>query len=193
MKPTSFEIAEGEHLSIIGPSGSGKTTLLLLLAGLLDPSAGEVREYGELVSRPGWQRETHRRRLGVLFQDLALWPHMTVQAHLEFALQSAETPPKASGRIQKVLAQASLTALANDRPDALSGGERQRLAWARAIVTKPRLLLLDEPLTSLDPKLRGELLSWTLEYGQLPGRTLVVVTHDDEVARCVGKRLLQLT
>lgn len=194
LAPTSLTIADGEHLAIIGPSGCGKTTLLLLLGGLLDPSEGEVREHGELVNRPGWQRAACQRDLGVLFQDLALWPHMSVHAHLDFVLRgnSLLSRQERTQRIQKVLSQASLTALAKESPDALSGGERQRLAWARAVVTEPRLLLLDEPLTSLDPQLRAELLGWTIEYGQAPHRTLVVVTHDEEVARTVGKRMLKL-
>lgn len=194
LKPTTFSIAEGEHLAITGPSGAGKTTLLLLLAGLLDPTQGEVREHGEVVSRPGKQQAAHLRSLGFLFQDLALWPHMTVRRHLRFALSRSfkSDPTRAEERLGQVLEQASLTGLADSLPTSLSGGERQRVAWARAIVSEPRILLLDEPLTSLDPALREELLGLTTAYGASAGRTLVVVTHDERVAGSIGKRILRL-
>ncbi len=190
LAPVDLAVGAGENLAIVGPSGCGKTTLLELLAGLLDPSAGEVRECGRVVSRAGWQLEPHRRSLGFLFQDLALWPHLTVREHVEFALQDATTSRE--DRIRRVLDQAGLEQLADRRPPELSGGERQRVAWARAVVGEPRLLLLDEPLTSLDPRLRGELLDWTIEYGRHPDRTLVVVSHDPEIAGRIAGRVLSL-
>jgi iron(III) transport system ATP-binding protein len=186
----AFSIDAGEHLAIVGPSGSGTTTLLELLAGLLDPSGGEVKESGELVSRPGWQLEPHQRSLGFLFQDLALWPHMTVRQHFEFPLRL--DGPAREERVRRVLEQAGLKSLADRRPHELSGGERQRVAWGRAVVGEPRLLLLDEPLTSLDPRLRGELLEWTIDYGRHPGRTLIVVSHDPGIARRIAARVLPL-
>lgn len=193
--PVEFSVEAGENLAIVGPSGCGKTTLLELLAGLIDPTGGEVIECGRVVSRVGWQLEPHRRSLGFLFQDLALWPHMTVRAHLAFALRSAVLrggTPGGDDRIRRVLEQAGLDRLAERRPRELSGGERQRVAWARAVIGQPRLLLLDEPLTSLDPRLRGELLDWTIEYGSQPGRTLIVVSHDPEIARRMASRVLEL-
>ena len=189
LAPVDLAVGAGENLAIVGPSGCGKTTLLELLAGLLDPSAGEVRECGRVVSRAGWQLEPHRRSLGFLFQDLALWPHLTVREHLEFVLQDAASR---EDRIRRVLDQAGLGRLADRRPPDLSGGERQRVAWARAVVGEPRLLLLDEPLTSLDPRLRGELLDWTIEYGRHPDRTLLVVSHDPEIAGRIAGRVLSL-
>ena len=189
LAPVDLAVDAGENLAIVGPSGCGKTTLLELLAGLLDPSAGEVRECGRVVSRAGWQLEPHRRSLGFLFQDLALWPHLTVREHLEFVLQDAASR---EDRIRRVLDQAGLGRLADRRPPDLSGGERQRVAWARAVVGEPRLLLLDEPLTSLDPRLRGELLDWTIEYGSHPDRTLLVVSHDPEIAGRIAGRVLSL-
>ncbi len=189
LAPVDLSVNAGENLAIVGPSGCGKTTLLELLAGLLDPSAGEVRECGRVVSRAGWQLEPHRRSLGFLFQDLALWPHLTVREHLEFVLQDAASR---EDRIRRVLDQAGLGRLADRRPPDLSGGERQRVAWARAVVGEPRLLLLDEPLTSLDPRLRGELLDWTIEYGRHPDRALLVVSHDPEIAGRIAGRVLSL-
>jgi len=189
LAPVDLSVDAGENLAIVGPSGCGKTTLLELLAGLLDPSAGEVRECGRVVSRAGWQLEPHRRSLGFLFQDLALWPHLTVREHLEFVLHDAASR---EDRIRRVLDQAGLGQLGDRRPPDLSGGERQRVAWARAVVGEPRLLLLDEPLTSLDPRLRGELLDWTIEYGRHPDRTLLVVSHDPEIAGRIASRVLSL-
>ncbi len=189
LAPVDLAVDAGENLAIVGPSGCGKTTLLELLAGLLDPSAGEVRECGRVVSRAGWQLEPHRRSLGFLFQDLALWPHLTVREHLEFVLQD---PASREDPIRRVLDQAGLGQLADRRPAELSGGERQRVAWARAVVGEPRLLLLDEPLTSLDPRLRGELLDWTIEYGRHPDRALLVVSHDPEIAGRIAGRVLTL-
>ena len=189
LPPVDVSVEAGENLAIVGPSGCGKTTLLELIAGLLDPTAGEVRERGRVVSRAGWQLEPHRRSLGFLFQDLALWPHMTVRQHLEFVL---DEPARREDRIRHVLDQAGLKDLADRAPRELSGGERQRVAWARAVVGEPGLLLLDEPLTSLDPKLRRELLDWTIEYGSRPDRTVFVVTHDPEIAGRLAARLLPL-
>ncbi len=189
LAPVDLSVDAGENLAIVGPSGCGKTTLLELLAGLLDPSAGEVRECGRVVSRAGWQLEPHRRSLGFLFQDLALWPHLTVREHLEFVLHDANSR---EDRIRRVFDQAGLEQLADRRPPDLSGGERQRVAWARAVVGEPRLLLLDEPLTSLDPRLRGELLDWTIEYGRHPDRALLVVSHDPEIAGRIAGRVLSL-
>ncbi len=189
LAPVDLAVDAGENLAIVGPSGCGKTTLLELLAGLLDPSAGEVRECGRVVCRAGWQLEPHRRSLGFLFQDLALWPHLTVREHLEFVLQDAASR---EDRIRRVLDQAGLGRLADRRPPDLSGGERQRVAWARAVVGEPRILLLDEPLTSLDPRLRGELLDWTIEYGRHPDRALLVVSHDPEIAGRIAGRVLSL-
>ena len=192
--PTTIRVPAGENLAIVGPSGCGKTTLLLLLGGLLDPSDGVVFQNGELVSRPGWQKPPRERHLGFVFQELALWPHMTVREHLEFALGKGggSTTEGDAERISLLLKRLSLQSLESHRPQELSGGERQRLGWARAIISEPDLLLLDEPLTSLDPALRSELLEATLQYGSLPGRSVVVVTHDEEVAASLGGQVLRL-
>lgn len=193
LPPVSFSVMEGEHLAIVGPSGSGKTTLVRLLAGLLDPTGGAVFDRGILVNRPGWRLEPHLRNIGVLFQGLALWPHLTVREQVRFAM-----PPGGSSRaernraVERLLEAVGISALSGRLPQHLSGGEKQRVAWARAVAGSPRLLFLDEPLTSLDPALREELLLEVIRYGESPGHTIIIVTHDSGVARRVGGRLLEL-
>ena len=192
--PVSFSIEEGGHLVIQGPTGSGKTTLLRLLAGLLYPSTGHVLDGGIVVNRPGWRLPPHRRRIGMLFQGLALWPHMTVREQVEFSLPTEVFPARPDRRraADRVLADAGILPLAPRLPRELSGGEKQRAAWARAVAGEPRLLFLDEPLTSLDPLLREELLQAVIRYGQRPGTNIVLVTHDAQVAERLGYRILRL-
>jgi iron(III) transport system ATP-binding protein len=192
--PLSFRLEEGEHVAVTGPSGSGKTTLLRLLAGLLEPSAGALFERERLVSRPGWSLAPHRRGIGMLFQELALWPHLTAEEQVLFSiprgmgLRGRERQRLAASALEDV----GLAFLRRRYPAELSGGERQRLAWARAVAGNPRLLLLDEPLTSLDPALKESLLDAIVCAGKAPGRTLVVVTHDPLLAARIGTRVLRL-
>jgi ABC-type sulfate/molybdate transport systems ATPase subunit len=192
--PVTFSIDPGEHLAVTGPSGSGKSTLLRLLAGLIEPSGGSVIEGGRVVNGPGGRTAPHRRDIGMVFQGLALWPHRTVRDHVDLALRRSGGPQAEDrrGRAAEVLEEAGLTALADRYPGDLSGGERQRVAWARAVAAAPALLLLDEPLTALDPVLREDLLGRVVRYGELPGRTVVIVTHDRSVAERVGRRVLDL-
>jgi putative spermidine/putrescine transport system ATP-binding protein len=195
LAPVTFAIEEGEHLAITGPSGAGKTTLLRLLAGFIEPSGGQVVERGRPVNRPGWTEAPRRRGIGMVFQGLALWPHMTVEEQVRFSLAGEGrrlSRRERRRRAGRVLDEAGIARLGTRYPAALSGGERQRVAWARAVAAEPRLLLLDEPLTSLDPRLRAELLESVTRYGAVAGRTIVLVTHDLEAARKVGRRLLEL-
>ena len=191
--PLDLELDRGEHLAVCGPSGSGKTTLLRLLAGLLQPSEGEIRVAGTTVNRPGWSEPPHRRDTGMLFQELALWPHLTVLEQVELGVAPRIRGKDRRHRAESMLAQLGLEKLARRFPAELSGGERQRVAWGRATVGEPRLLLLDEPLTSLDPRLQGELLEAIERYGAQPERTVVVVTHDTAVAERLGRRRLDLS
>ncbi len=191
VRPEDGSLEAGEHLAITGPSGSGKTTLLKLLAGLQNPSSGEIWQDGRLVSRHGWQQPAHKRRIGFLFQELGLWPHLSVRQHIEFALPHLSREKRAP-LVDALLEDCRLTSLARRQPRALSGGERQRVALARAAASSPQLLFLDEPLTNLDPRLRDELLEWAVAYGRRPGVTLVVVTHDHEIAGRIGKRAVEL-
>ncbi len=203
LRETSFTVEDGEHLAITGPSGAGKSTLLGLLAGLLEPTGGVILQDGRAVSAPGSVVRPDTRGLGVLLQGLGLWPHLSVLQNVELAI------PAASGRLfplsgwlarrrfrrelaEKALSDVGLSHLARRRPQDLSGGERQRAAWARAVAGGPRILLLDEPLTSLDPALEEDLVRLVLEYGSQPGRTVLIVTHRHEVAARVGRKQLAL-
>lgn len=189
LRPVSFSIAQGEHLAITGPSGSGKTTLVRILAGLLSPTTGEVLDGGMLVNGPEFRSAPHARAIGVLFQGLGLWPHLTVLGNVEYSMSGKRERRR---RAEAALAQVGMSPLARRYPYELSGGERQRAAWARAVAREPRILFLDEPLTSLDPRLRGELLDLVVRFGEEPGRTIVVVTHDADLARKLGHQVLDL-
>jgi putative spermidine/putrescine transport system ATP-binding protein len=186
-------LEEGEHLAVMGPSGSGKTTLLRIIAGLIEPTAGRVLERGQVVNQPGRRVPPHQRGIGMVFQGLGLWPHLTVRGHVEFAGAAlACTRAERRKQVHEVLGQTGLASLASRYPSELSGGEKQRVAFARAIAGAPRLLLLDEPLTSLDPVLREDLLVLVESHGKVPGRTSIIATHDAPVARRVGRRVLSL-
>ena len=187
----SLAVAPGERVALVGPSGSGKTTLLRLLAGLEAPDAGEIRLRGALVSGPGRQVAPHRRGLGFVFQGAALWPHLTVAGNVAFGLYRW---PRAAARerVVELLAQVELADQARRYPHELSGGEARRVALARALASGPNLLLLDEPLTSLDSELKARLLRWLLESTARTGATLVYVTHEAAEAAQVAERVLRM-
>lgn len=184
--PVSFQVSQGGILAILGPNGAGKTTLLRVLAGLEPALGGRVILGGEdLTNRPA-----HRRGVGLVFQDLALFPNRSVVDNIAYGLEVRhESPEIIEPRVEELLTQFRLRALADRLPQALSGGERQRVALARALAPRPALLLLDEPLASVDYRLRrelqGELKRWLSET-----RTTVVhVTHDFEEAFFLGDRV----
>jgi ABC-type Fe3+/spermidine/putrescine transport system ATPase subunit len=156
----SLAVDAGEIVALLGASGSGKTTLLRLIAGLETPDGGEIRIDGERVAEAGRNLlPPHRRGVGFVFQDLALWPHLTVEGNLNFVLASARTPKRErKERIAETLRMARVEDFARRYPAQLSGGEQQRAALARAVVGKPRLLLLDEPMAHLDLHLKIGLL-----------------------------------
>ena len=190
----SLDVASGEGVVIVGPSGCGKTTLLRLIAGLDVPDAGEIWMSGAQVSVQHRRIvPPHERRIGFVFQDLALWPHLTVQGNLHFVLESAKTPRASRGpRAHEVLSLVRVQHLSTRYPHELSGGEQQRVALARALVGQPRVLLLDEPLSSLDPELRATLRN---ELGRLQrtlGLTMVFVTHDMEDAAALADRVIEM-
>ena len=175
----SLEVPRGQFLTLLGPSGSGKTTLLMIIAGFVEPSAGDV-----LVDDA---RITHlppeKRNFGMVFQGYALFPHLTVFDNVGFPLRVRGMPrADAAGRIRGALDLVQLGALAERYPRQLSGGQQQRVALARALVFTPDILLLDEPLSALDKKLRAE-LQWELkQIHQRVGTTFIYVTHDQEEA-----------
>jgi ABC-type Fe3+/spermidine/putrescine transport system ATPase subunit len=179
---------------VLGPSGCGKTTMLRIIAGLEVPDHGQVLLDGTMVSSAGRAHVSpHRRQLGFVFQDLALWPHLTVRQNLDFVLGSMALPrPEQDRRAQGALALVRIEELAGRYPHQLSGGEQQRVALARAIVREPRLLLLDEPLSSLDTELRAELRSELARLQRALNLTTVYVTHDREDAAALADCVVEM-
>jgi len=189
--PFSARIADGQTLVIAGPSGCGKTTLLRLIAGLAAPNAGEVILNGVTVSTPSRLVEPHVRGVGFVFQQAALWPHLTVRENIAFGLAGLGRRER-SDRVDTWLAALGLQALAERHPDTLSGGEQRRVAVARTLAPRPRHLLLDEPLVHLDPAARRTILDAILAYQHKAGADLVYVTHDAGEAAQVGGPVLHL-
>lgn len=184
----SLDVDEGDSLVVFGPSGSGKTTLLRLIAGLEVPDRGEVWLDGRQVASA--RRNIvppHARRIGFVFQDLALWPHLTARQNLEFVATGPRRERK--DRVEEALGLCRVEAgLASRFPHQLSGGEQQRVALARALVGAPRLLLLDEPLSSLDPELRITLRAELQDLQRRLALTTISVSHDADDARAFGRR-----
>jgi iron(III) transport system ATP-binding protein len=176
----SLSVRRGDTVGICGPSGGGKTTVLRLIAGLEVPDEGEVWLDGQLASSPGrLHMSPAQRNIGFVFQDLALWPHMTVAGNLLFVLESRRWPAGTrKQRIQEMLEMVGMYDRAAEYTSHLSGGEQQRLALARALVANPDLLLLDEPLSSLDPGLRVRLREELAAIPRKLGVTMIYVTHD---------------
>jgi molybdate transport system ATP-binding protein len=178
-------------LVLFGPSGAGKSLTLKALAGLIEPHRGVIRACGEVLfdSERGVALAPHRRRIGYVPQHHALFPFMTVEQNVAFGLSWLERR-RGSAKIAALLDELGLTALARARPASLSGGERQRVALARALAVSPRLLLLDEPFSSIDEAGRSALRRALREALRRRGTPAVLVTHDPDEARDVGDRLV---
>ena len=176
----------GEVVALLGPSGCGKTTLLRVIAGLERPDAGEVRLGGRLLSGPGVLVPPEQRRIGMVFQDGALFPHMSVGANVGYGLSREE---RRQGRVEEALALVDLAGFAGRMPASLSGGQQQRVALARALVTRPAALLLDEPFSNLDTALRVQIRAEVRRLLRDLGVTAVFVTHDQEEAFVVGDQV----
>jgi len=191
----SLAVDEGERAVILGPSGCGKTTILRLLAGLAVPGSGRVLIAGRLAAADGRLLvEPERRGLGMVFQDLALWPHLSVAGNLELGLRARGVPrAERRRRVRAMLELVELANLAGARPGELSGGQQQRVALARALVLEPRALLMDEPLSSLDPELNRRLRREILALQDRLAFTLVYVTHDREEACDLATRVIVLS
>ena len=190
----SLEVARGEKVVIVGPSGCGKTTLLRLISGLEVPDAGEVWFAGRQFAGPHRSLvPPHERKIGFVFQDLALWPHLTVQENLAFVLESVGMPKRErQSRVREALTMVRVAELAGRYPHQLSGGEQQRVALARAFVGRPEVLLMDEPLSSLDPDLRATLRGELLGLQRASEVTMVYVTHDREDAAVLADRVIEM-
>jgi iron(III) transport system ATP-binding protein len=178
----SFEVGKGKFLSLVGPSGCGKTTTLRCIAGLERPESGEVKVEGVIVFLSSRKIfiPPHKRNIGMVFQSYAIWPHMNVFDNTAFPVKVCRSMPKkeVDEQVDKALSLVHLDEL-KDRPATdLSGGQQQRLALARAVVGEPKLLLLDEPLSNLDAKLRDEMRGELKRVQQTLGITTIYVTHD---------------
>jgi iron(III) transport system ATP-binding protein len=193
VRDLSLEIADGEFVTLLGPSGCGKTTTLRLLAGFLKPDAGVIRVDGAVLSSPQAVVAPERRNMGMVFQSYAVWPHKTVYENVAFGLEVRRVPRDARRtRVARVLALVNLTGLEERYPSQLSGGQQQRVALARSLVVEPSILLLDEPLSNLDAKLR-ERMRWELKELQRRTRiTFVYVTHDQSEALALSDRIAMM-
>ena len=189
LRDISLEIAEGEFLTILGESGSGKTTLLRILAGFEQSTAGEVWMAGERLDT----QPPYRRRVNTVFQSYALFPHMTVEQNVGYGLAIAKRPAaEIQSRVAEALAKVKMSAYAKSKPSKISGGQQQRIALARALVNRPRLLLLDEPLSALDANLRRQMQVELKALQREVGITFIFVTHDQEEAMVMSDRIALL-
>ncbi len=182
-------IEPGELFFLLGPSGCGKTTLLRMIAGFIDPSSGRIAFNGRDVTHAA----PNKRNTGMVFQSYALWPHMTVAQNVAFGLGVRKVPTeKRAGLVREALAAVQMERYADRKPTQLSGGQQQRVALARAMVIKPDVLLLDEPLSNLDAKLRNDLRHEIRRICKASGITTVYVTHDQKEALSMADRIALL-
>jgi ABC-type Fe3+/spermidine/putrescine transport system ATPase subunit len=184
VRDISLSIPHGSFFSLLGPSGCGKTTTLRLIAGFEDPTSGDVLLNGEIVN----QRKPYERNVSTVFQNYALFPHLTARQNVEFGLKR-HNAPNIDARVRDALQLVSLTGKESRRPAQLSGGERQRVALARSLVLQPDVLLLDEPLAALDPKLRKQMRIELKAMQRRVGITFLLVTHDQEEALSMSDQL----
>lgn len=187
----SIDVAPGEMFTLVGPSGSGKSTLLRVIAGLERPKSGCVSIGGDVVADPARFVEANDRRVGMVFQDYALFPHLTVAQNVGYGLRRLARDVVRS-RVDDCLERVGLADRAGSYPHTLSGGERQRVALARALAPAPDVVLLDEPFCSLDVSLRRQIRAQTFGVLRDVGATAVLVTHDPDDAREAGGRVARM-
>jgi spermidine/putrescine transport system ATP-binding protein len=186
VQPTDLQIGAGEFFSILGPSGCGKTTILRMISGFLEPSSGAIRIGGETMAGVG----PNRRPTALIFQNLALFPLMTVWENVAFGLECRGVPKEQRRRrADELLALVALTGQGHKKPTELSGGQRQRVAVARALAVEPAVLLLDEPLSALDLKLRQHMRTELRAIQKQVGITFVYITHDQGEALTMSDRV----
>jgi iron(III) transport system ATP-binding protein len=190
----SLQIEKGERLVLFGPSGCGKTTVLRLVAGLEVPDQGEIRIAGQIMASSGKNLvPPEKRDVGMVFQDLALWPHMTVRQNLMFGLTARRVRKReGEARVREMLHHVSLEHRIEAKPHQLSGGEQQRVALARALVLRPSILLMDEPLSSLEDERKRAIASELLELHRQFGFTLLYVTHDQTETDLLASRVCRM-
>ncbi|MBS1841920.1 MAG: ABC transporter ATP-binding protein [Acidobacteria bacterium] len=189
LKTLSLNVAQGEFLTLLGESGSGKTTLLRLIAGFEQPTAGELWMSGQRLDT----LPPHKRRVNTVFQQYALFPHLNVSENVAYGLRANNTPKsQIAERVQQALAMVRMSEYAVAKPTKLSGGQQQRIALARALVNRPQLLLLDEPLSALDANLRKEMQGELKSLQREVGITFLFVTHDQEEAMALSDRIALL-
>ena len=189
LKSINLEMDEGELVCLLGPSGCGKSTILNLLAGLLDPTSGDIKFYGESVIN----KHPKDRNVGLVFQNYALYPHMTVLENVMFPLTvgKKKKPKEEAEKIAKEYMKiTSIEELANKKPGEMSGGQQQRVAITRALVQSPKILLLDEPLSNLDARLRLKIREEIRRLVKEIGITTIFVTHDQEEALSISDRIV---
>ena len=184
----ALEINPGEVLSLLGPSGSGKTTLLRIIAGLEMSDSGTVSIDGQIMSGEGQFVAPEKRGIGLVFQDYALFPHLTILENVKFGL-GALPNKEADEQARRTLSRVGLLRFANSYPHELSGGEQQRVALSRALAPRPGILLMDEPFSGLDSRLRDAIREQTIELLRDTRSTVVIVTHDPEEALRVSDRI----
>jgi len=189
LRDISLEIAQGEFLTILGESGSGKTTLLRIIAGFESADSGEILMEGERLDL----QPPYRRQVNTVFQHYALFPHLTVEENVGYGLRVAKRPKEEiATRVDQALAMVKMSAFAKSKPAKISGGQQQRIALARALVNRPRLLLLDEPLSALDANLRRQMQVELKSLQREVGIAFVFVTHDQEEAMVMSDRIALL-
>lgn len=189
LKSINLEINEGELVCLLGPSGCGKTTILNLLAGLLDPTSGDIKFDNESVI----DKHPKDRNIGLVFQNYALYPHMTVLENVMFPLtvgKNKKSKQEAKEISEKFMKITSIEALADKKPGEMSGGQQQRVAITRALVQSPKVLLLDEPLSNLDARLRLKIREEIRRLVKEIGITTIFVTHDQEEALSISDRIV---
>lgn len=187
----NLHVLDEEIICLLGPSGCGKTTSLRMIAGFDRPTSGEIRITDSLVSSPTLLIPPERRNLGMVFQNYAVWPHMTVFRNVAYPLKIRKLPRnEIQKRVARTIELAGLSGLEKRYPEQLSGGQQQRVALARALVVEPPAMLLDEPLSNLDAKLREKMRFEIMDLHQRTGISIVYVTHDQAEAMVLGDRIV---
>ncbi len=194
LKDINIDIPAEERLVILGSSGSGKTSLLRLIAGFNTPASGEIEIDGKIVSGEGkCIVPPEKREVAMVFQDLALWPHMNVSENISFGLKIRKIPKKRRDeKVKEMLSLVGLSDYEKRHIEQLSGGQQQRVALARVLILSPKVLLMDEPLSSLDKALNRKLRREIIRLQEKFGFTLVYVTHNAEEAEEIGSRVITL-